>query len=85
MNRAWNILKKWFIEMGSPPLFYKWSSKILALLGILVLITLSIGLFWGVFLAPTDYKQGDVYRILFIHVPSAILGQSIFILSLIHI
>ena len=27
---------------------------------------------------PLHYKQGDVYRILYIHVPSAILGQSIF-------
>ncbi len=78
MNKTWNILKKWFIEMGSPPLFYKWSSKIVVWLGILALTTLLIGLYWGIFLAPTDYKQGDVYRILFIHVPSAILGQSIF-------
>jgi heme exporter protein C len=30
--------------------------------------------------APTDYKQGDVYRIIFIHVPSAILGQSIYLM-----
>ena len=37
-----------------------------------------MGLYWGLFYAPTDYKQGDVYRIIFIHVPSAILGQSIF-------
>ena len=64
--------------MGSPPLFYKWSSKLVPWFCGLALITLFIGLYWGMFLAPTDYKQGDVYRILFIHVPSAILGQSIF-------
>ena len=65
--------------MGSPPLFYKWSSKILPWLYIVSIITLGVGLYWGLFCAPTDYKQGDVYRIIFIHVPSAILGQSIFI------
>ena len=65
--------------MGSPPLFYKWSSRIVHWLCILALVTLSLGLYWGIFIAPTDYKQGDVYRILYIHVPSAILGQSIFI------
>ena len=64
--------------MGSPPLFYKWSSKILPWLYIVSIITLGVGLYWGLFYAPTDYKQGDVYRIIFIHVPSAILGQSIF-------
>ena len=78
MNRIWQILKRWFIEMGSPPLFYRWSSKIAPSLGILALIVLSLGLYWGLFIAPTDYKQGDVYRILYIHVPSAILGESIF-------
>tara|TARA_B100001173_G_scaffold52194_1_gene42905 strand:+ start:698 stop:1459 length:762 start_codon:yes stop_codon:yes gene_type:complete len=79
MNKIWNFIKRWFIEMGSPPLFYKWSSKILPWLSIVSILILGVGLYWGMFYAPTDYKQGDVYRILFIHVPSAILGQSIFI------
>ena len=73
------MIKKWLIEMGSPPLFYKWSTKILPWLFISAILILGIGLFWGLLFAPTDYKQGDVYRILYIHVPSAILGQSIFI------
>ena len=72
------MIKKWLIEMGSPPLFYKWSTKILPWLFISAILILGIGLFWGLLFAPTDYKQGDVYRILNIHVPSAILGQSIF-------
>ena len=72
------MIKKWLIEMGSPPLFYQWSTKILPWLFISAILILGIGLFWGLLFAPTDYKQGDVYRILYIHVPSAILGQSIF-------
>ena len=72
------MIKKWLIEMGSPPLFHKWSTKILPWLFISAILILGIGLFWGLLFAPTDYKQGDVYRILYIHVPSAILGQSIF-------
>ena len=78
MSKIWFVSKRWFIEMGSPPLFYKWSSKILPWLYIVSIITLGVGLYWGLFYAPADYKQGDVYRIIFIHVPSAILGQSIF-------
>ena len=64
--------------MGAPPLFYKWSSTLVPWLCGFAMISLCLGLYWGMFIAPTDYKQGDVYRILFIHVPSAILGQSIF-------
>jgi len=78
MSKLWLMIKKWLIEMGSPPLFYKWSTKILPWLFISAMLILGIGLFWGLLFAPTDYKQGDVYRILYIHVPSAILGQSIF-------
>lgn len=64
--------------MGSPPLFFKWSSKILPWLFFVSIIIFAAGLVWGLFYSPTDYKQGDVYRIIYIHVPSAILGQSIF-------
>ena len=30
-----------------------------------------IGLYIGFFVAPTDYQQGEAYRIIFIHVPAA--------------
>ena len=57
MNKLWNKLKRWFIEMGSPPLFYNWSSKIIPWLGLLTLLVLLIGLYWGLFVAPMDYKH----------------------------
>lgn len=79
MSSIWQTLKRWFIEMGSPPLFYNWSSKIVPWLALTSIFLLSIGLYWGIFIAPPDYKQGDVFRILYIHVPSAIMGESIFI------
>ena len=79
MNSIWFLLKRWFIEMGSPPLFFNWSSKIVTWLGISAISFLLLGLYWGLILAPPDYKQGDVFRILYIHVPSAIMGESIFI------
>ena len=66
--------------MGSPPLFFNWSSKIVTWLGISAISFLLLGLYWGLILAPPDYKQGDVFRIVYIHVPSAIMGEAIFIL-----
>ncbi|MBU1187701.1 MAG: heme ABC transporter permease CcmC [Gammaproteobacteria bacterium] len=38
------------------------------------------GLYLGLFVAPPDYLQGDSYRIIFIHVPSAWMSMMIFAL-----
>ncbi|AJQ96724.1 ABC-type transport system involved in cytochrome c biogenesis, permease component [Gynuella sunshinyii YC6258] len=45
-------------------------------LGILALVLLTIGTVWGLVYAPVDYQQGNSYRIIYIHVPTAILAQS---------
>ena len=45
--------------------------------GILLLLA---GLVWGLAFAPKDYLQGNSYRIIFIHVPTAFLAQSIYIM-----
>ena len=80
MNRFWSTIKNWFIKMGSPPFFYRWSTTFSPWLALLAVIVFSAGLFWGLGFAPTDYKQGDVYRIIYIHVPSAILAELIYVL-----
>ena len=67
--------------MGSPPFFFEWASRWLPWFSPISFLVLMIGLIWGVGFAPSDYKQGDVYRIIFVHVPSAILGQSIYLRS----
>ena len=72
-------LKQWAISMGSSPFIFKWISVILPWLYITTFIFLLTSLYWGFGIAPADYKQGDVYRIIFIHVPSAILSESGFI------
>lgn len=38
------------------------------------------GLVWGLAFAPQDYLQGNSYRIIFIHVPTAFLAQSMYIM-----
>ncbi len=39
---------------------------------------LSVGLIWGLFIAPADYQQGDAFRILYVHVPSAFLSLMLY-------
>ncbi|TXG98930.1 MAG: heme ABC transporter permease [Nevskiaceae bacterium] len=73
MNLTW--LHKW----GSPKWFYALSGKYLPWLTITSILLLSIGMVWGLFFAPPDYQQGNSFRIIYIHVPAAILAQSIYI------
>ncbi|WP_438864964.1 heme ABC transporter permease [Neptunicella sp.] len=39
-------------------------------------VLLMVGCIWGLAYAPADYQQGDAARIMYIHVPSAILSMS---------
>ena len=41
-------------------------------------ILLTVGLFWGLLIAPPDYQQGEAVRIIYIHVPFAWLGLMIY-------
>ncbi|MCZ6487514.1 MAG: heme ABC transporter permease [Gammaproteobacteria bacterium] len=43
------------------------------------LVLLLTGLYGGLVLAPPDYQQGDSYRIIFIHVPSAWMSLFIYV------
>jgi heme exporter protein C len=38
-----------------------------------------IGLYVGFFVAPTDFQQGESYRIIFIHVPAAWMSMFIYV------
>jgi heme exporter protein C len=39
-----------------------------------------VGLYLGLFVAPTDFQQGDAYRVLFVHVPAAWMGMLLYVL-----
>jgi heme exporter protein C len=42
-------------------------------------ILIAVGLYMSFFVAPTDYKQGEGYRIIFIHVPAAWMSMFIYL------
>jgi heme exporter protein C len=64
----------WFHRFGSPPYFYRfagrWAPRFLAI----ALVLLVVGLYGGLVIAPVDYYQSDVYRIIHVHVPAAYLS-----------
>jgi heme exporter protein C len=65
---------QWFHRLGSPRWFYQASGKWLPWLAAATLILLVAGLVWGLGFAPADAKQGNSFRIIYIHVPAAFLA-----------
>lgn len=65
---------QWFHRLGSPRWFYEKTSSWLPWLGALALLFLAVGTVWGLAYAPADFKQGNSYRIIYIHVPAAFLA-----------
>jgi len=69
-----------FHKLGSPKWFYGIATRLMPWLLVFGLLCLGAGLVWGLAFAPKDYLQGNSYRIIFIHVPSAFLAQSVYIM-----
>jgi heme exporter protein C len=73
-------LKEFWHRLGSPRWFYQISGPLGWVFGALALALLVIGTYWGLAVAPPDYQQGNSFRIIYVHVPSAILAQSAYML-----
>lgn len=69
-----------FHKLGSPKWFYEISSKLLPWVAVFSALMLAVGLVWGLVFAPEDYQQGNSFRIIYIHVPAAILAQSCYMM-----
>ena len=54
------------------------NKKILSNLTALMVVILSIGLVYALFISPPDYVQGDSVRIMYVHVPSSFIALAIF-------
>ena len=72
-------LKTFWHKLGSPRWFYDISRGWIIAFGLLSLLLLSLGVIWGLAFAPPDYQQGNSYRIMFVHVPAAMVAQSVYL------
>jgi heme exporter protein C len=64
---------------AAPPRFYALAARLVPWCFAAAMLLLLAGLLLGLGMAPTDATQGDVYRIIFIHVPSAWMSMVIYV------
>jgi heme exporter protein C len=68
----------WF-RYSSPQTFYPLAGRMIPLFWIAAAVLTVVGLAIGLLYAPTDFQQGDSYRIIFIHVPAAWMSMFIYV------
>ncbi len=67
---------QWFHRLGAPKSFYDISGRLLPWFAVSAALVLLTGTVWALLFVPPDYQQGNTVRIMYIHVPAAILAQS---------
>ena len=60
--------------------FYKHTKSVSKILSFITFFLFIAGIFWGLYIAPKDYLQGDSYRIIYVHVPAAWLSLQVYII-----
>jgi len=67
----------WY-RYSSPAKFYPFAGKVIPWFAWSAALFAVIGAWIGLGIAPTDFQQGEAYRIIFIHVPSAWMSMFIY-------
>jgi heme exporter protein C len=70
-------------EYANPRKFIQTTDKVLPWVAALAVAALAVGLIWGFFFTPADYRQGATVKIIYIHVPSALMAINIWMMMLV--
>lgn len=70
-------------EYANPVKFMALSGRILPWAAWLSGICLVIGLVWGFFYTPDDFRQGSTVKIIYLHVPSALMAINVWMMMLV--
>ncbi|MES2667628.1 MAG: heme ABC transporter permease [Pseudomonadota bacterium] len=70
-------------NQANPRTFMRTSGRLLPWVGGLAAICLWVGLTWGFFLTPDDYRQGSTVKIIYLHVPAAMMAINAWVMMLI--
>ncbi|TKS54191.1 heme ABC transporter permease [Luteimonas yindakuii] len=73
-----NPVVRWFHQLGSPPTFHRFAARWAPWCYGLAVLLMGYGIYGALFQVPADYQQGDSFRILYIHVPSAWMSLAVY-------
>jgi heme exporter protein C len=68
----------WFHRLGSPPYIYGLAARLTPWFSWIAAVLIIGGLYGGLVLAPPDYQQGDDFRIIYVHAPSAWMSLMVY-------
>ena len=68
----------WF-KYAAPQSFFPLAGRMIPWFSIAAVLLCGVGLYLGLWLAPTDAQQGDAYRIIFVHVPTAWMSMVVYL------
>ena len=66
------------LKLLTPNLFLKIEAMFIPILAVLLPITLGPGLYLALYSSPPDYQQGEMVRVMYVHVPSAWMSLGIY-------
>lgn len=70
-------------EYANPKKFMQTSAWLLPWVTGLAVLTVAVGLVWGFFFTPDDYRQGATVKIIYLHVPAAMMAINIWVMMLV--
>jgi len=70
-------------EYANPKKFMETSGAVLPGLVALTVVSLVVGLVWGFFFTPDDFRQGSTVKIVYLHVPAAMMAINAWVMMLV--
>ena len=70
-------------EFANPRKFMQWTGPVLPWAFAASGLLLTIGLIWGFFFTPDDFRQGSTVKIIYLHVPSALMAINTWFMMLV--
>jgi heme exporter protein C len=70
-------------EYANPRKFMEWTGPVLPWAFGLAAVSLTVGLVWGFFFTPDDFRQGSTVKIIYLHVPAALMAINAWFMMLV--
>ncbi|UWR70942.1 heme ABC transporter permease [Phaeobacter inhibens] len=70
-------------EYANPKKFLTTSERVMPALWVSAAVLCTVGLIWGFFFTPDDYRQGSTVKIIFLHVPAALIAINAWFMMLV--